>query len=220
MTRTTQKLKIQEIDRQLLLMANLAEQQINECMEALKELKTDELDRIVTNDDKIDLMQKEIEESCIKFIATEQPLAKDLRRVFTSTKIVTDIERIADYSVDICKIINRISGEDKAVLDKLSLLWDMEEYVRKMLDECINAYIQNDKEKALQICKKDDKVDDMYKSIFTSILGLLKQEDGINESYAQLLFVTKYLERMGDHITNICEWIIFSATGNYVDLNE
>lgn len=220
MTRTSQKLRIKEINRQLMLMSSLVEKQIYGSMLSLKNADSKAADEIIKDDDKVDELQKVIEEECIKFIATEQPLACDLRNVFTASKIVTDLERMADHAVDICKITKNINGNGGDFNKESLPLWDMEEKVRRMIDLCINAYVERDVDKAYEICKMDDEIDDLYKVIFENILKNVKDDDSKANKSAQLLFVSKYLERIADHVTNICEWTIFSQKGTYVDLNE
>ena len=221
MTLTTQKLKIKEINAQLVQMASLTEKQLYLSMLALKDHDVKVAEETIKSDDKVDDLQKIIEEECIKFIATEQPLATDLRLVFTTTKIVTDLERMADYAVDICKLnLSIIKDGLEEYNDTAQLLWVMEEKVRKMVALSIDAYIELDEESAYEICKMDDEIDSLYRNVFENLLKTFKEEDIKANSYARLLFVAKYLERIADHVTNICEWIIFSVKGTYVDLNE
>jgi phosphate transport system protein len=221
MTLTTQKLKIQEINGQLVQMASLTEKQLYSSMLALKNHDVKGAEETIKADDKVDNLQKVIEEECIKFIATEQPLATDLRHVFTTTKIVTDLERMADYAVDICKLnFSIIKDGLEEYNETAKLLWVMEEKVRKMVDLSIDAYLNMDEDSAYEICKMDDEIDDFYRTIFESLIKTLKNDDTKANSYARLLFVAKYLERIADHVTNICEWTIFSVKGTYVDLNE
>ncbi len=220
MTLTSQKIRIKEIDCQLIQMSTLVEKQLYATMLALKNHDLEIIDRIIKEDDKVDELQKTIEEECIKFIASEQPLAKDLRNVFTVTKVVTDLERMADYAIDICKIVRSI-GKDSGDFEGDALsLWVMEEKIRKMISLVINAYVSIDEEQAYEICKMDDEIDSLYRTIFDSILKNVKLDEVRANKNAQLLFVAKYLERVADHVTNICEWTIFSKSGNYVDLNE
>lgn len=220
MTLTSQKIRIKEINCQLIQMATLIEKQLYASMLALKNHDTEVINEIIKADDDVDNLQRVIEEECIKFIASEQPLAKDLRNVFTATKIVTDLERMADYAVDICKITKRINGDVGEYQGDSLSLWTMEEKIRNMISLAINAYINIDVEKAYEICKMDDEIDILYRTIFDSILKDIASDETKTHKSAQLLFVAKYLERVGDHVTNICEWIIFSKEGKYVDLNE
>lgn len=220
MTRGSQKTRVQQINRELLTMASLVEKQIYESMISLKNYDVEKADQVIKDDDKVDEMQKIIEEECIKFIATEQPLAKDLRRVFTASKIVTDLERMADHAVDICKITKRIGGNVKSFNGTSEQLWEMDKKVRSMIKASIDAYIDQDQELARKICETDDEVDAFYKSLFSTLIDAIKVDESLIHKGAQLLFVIKYLERIGDHVTNICEWTLFSQTGVYVDLNE
>lgn len=221
MTLTTQKAKIKEINSQIELMANLVEKQLYKCMVGLKNHDEKIGEEIIKDDDKVDELQKKIEEECIKFIATEQPLAKDLRHVFIAIKIVTDLERMADYAVDISKISKSITLNNFGEFREGSLpLWTMEEKVREMISLSIKAYIEIDDLKAYEICEMDDEIDTLYRSIFADIIKNAKTNTVDISSEARLLFVAKYLERVADHVTNICEWVIYCKKGEYVDLNE
>ena len=220
MTRGSQEARVKIINRELLNMASLVEKQIYESMVSLKNYDVEKAEQVIKDDDKVDNMQKTIEEECIKFIATEQPLATDLRRVFTASKIVTDLERMADHAVDICKITKRLGGNVKSFKESSDELWEMDKKVRAMIKASIDSYINEDDEMAYRICKRDDEIDAFYKSLFTNLIDAIKVDENLIHKGTQLLFVIKYLERIGDHVTNICEWTIFSKTGVYVDLNE
>ena len=131
MTRGSQDVRVKNINKDLLEMSSLVEKQICESLISLKNYDLEKAEQIIKDDDKVDEMQKVIEEECIKFIATEQPLATDLRRVFTASKIVTDLERMADHAVDICKITKRIGGDITSLKDDAKELWEMELKVRE-----------------------------------------------------------------------------------------
>lgn len=220
MTRGSQEIRVKSINRELLRMTSLVEKQIYESMLCLKNYDIKMADTVIKHDDEVDQLQKTIEEECIKFIATEQPLATDLRKVFTASKIVTDLERMADHAVDICKITKRIDGNINAFKENLDLLWEMEKKVREMIGLSIEAYNNDDADLAYKICEKDDEIDAFYKELFSGLINKIKVDDSLIHKGTQLLFVIKYLERIGDHVTNICEWTIFSKKGVYVDLNE
>jgi len=220
MTRGSQDARVKIINRELLNMSSLVEKQIYESMVSLKNYDVEKADKVIKDDDKVDEMQKTIEEECIKFIATEQPLATDLRRVFTASKIVTDLERMADHAVDICKITKRLGEKVKSFGGSSDELWEMDKKVRSMIKASIDSYINEDEEMAYRICERDDEIDAFYKSLFAALIDAIKVDENSIHKGTQLLFVIKYLERIGDHVTNICEWTIFSKTGVYVDLNE
>lgn len=211
---------INAIDHKILNMAKITEEQIRSSLMLLRTGNTLDIEKVMEKEKIVDIYQKEIEEECIKFIATKQPLAKDLRRIFVTSKIVTDLERIADYAVDICKISKKIKKSIKDMELLMMPLWEMEEVASKMIQQSINAYINNDIESSYNICKLDDIIDDIYGLFFEDMIRSIIKDTINSNSQAQLLFVAKYIERIGDHVTNICEWTIYANTGEYVDLNE
>ena len=220
MSRELQNVRVKNIQKDLLSMSSLVEKQLYESMLCLKNHDIIKIESVIKNDDIVDDMQKKIEEECIKFIATEQPLATDLRRVFAASKIVTDLERMADHAIDVCKLTKKIGRSLSVFNGNLEELWDMDRKVRSMIKDATDAYIKNDVELAYRICKEDDKIDKLYKSLFVKTISIIKEKEELVNDGAQLLFVIKYLERIADHVTNICEWTIFSKDGVYVDLNE
>ena len=220
MTRGSQEIKVKNINRELVTMASLVEKQIYESMLSLKNHDIELANRIINNDDKVDEMQKIIEEQFIKFIASEQPLATDLRKIMTASKIVTDLERMADHAVDICKLTKKIGANINLFKKSVEPLWEMEKKVRDMIGLAINSYINNDDEMAYKICERDDEIDSFYKSLFAEFVKDMKDDESLTEQGISLLFVIKYLERIGDRVTNICEFTVYTKSGAYVDLND
>ena len=163
-------------------------------------------------------LNRRIEEKCIIYMATESPLATDLRKMFATSKIVTDLERIADYAVDIAKIAKRVEVDPLGEAEVP--LWNMVDILSRMINMSIEAFVNGDIDMAYEICKLDDEVDTIYQALFKDHLKKMTKDENLVNKGTRILFVSKYLERMGDHITNICEWIIFSKKGEYVDLNE
>ncbi len=218
MTRTGFDLALGELHNDLLRMGSIVEKQIYQCIESLVNQDDELADNIIKNDDLVDNLQKEIENKCIRLIAKEQPLAIDLRTIFTATKLVTDLERMADYAVDIAKITKRLKKEK--YIKKLIDIPKMAQIVKKMIRRGLDAYVAADVDSAYEVCKMDDEIDSLYKSVFTEMLTIMSNnKENINQ-ITQLLFVCKYLERVGDHVTNICEWTIYLVTGELKDLNE
>lgn len=218
MTRKLLEKRIQLLTSELVEMGSLVENQIYNSMEAFKRKDMILANIIIENDDKVDELNKKIEEQCLKLMATESPVATDLRRIFTTSKIVTDLERMADYAVDICKVAQRV--ELDILGQECEPLWQMVDILRKMIKKSLKAFVEGDLDEAYEICKMDDKVDVLYRGLFSDMLRKMAKDETIINKGAQILFASKYLERVGDHVTNICEWIIFSAKGDYVDLNE
>ncbi len=208
---------IQSINNHLVRMALLAENQVKDSVRALIEKDADLAEEVKSQDGIIDDLQKIIEDQAIKLIATQQPVASDLRTLFTTIKIVTDVERIADYAVDIARIA--ILLKDISSARDMSEILKMTDLVTGMLQDSIDAYTSKDDDKAYEITKVDDEVD---KSFMNFLRVLYYGEGHVNDDIngiTQLNFVGKYLERIGDHATNICEWTIYIVTGEYVELN-
>ena len=218
MTRNLLEKRMQLLTSELAEMGSLVEKQLYNSIEAFKNKDMVLAKKVIENDDKVDELNKKIEEQCLKFMAMESPVATDLRKIFTTSKIVTDLERIADYAVDICKIAQRV--ELDILGEECEPVWQMVDILRKMIKRSLEAFITGNVEEAYEICKMDDEVDILYRGLFNDILKKMAKDETIINKGAQILFASKYLERVGDHVTNICEWIIFSSKGDYVDLNE
>ena len=218
MTRNLLDKRMKLLTSELAEMGSLIKKQIYNSIEAFKNKDMKLVKQVMENDDKVDELNRKIEEQCLKFMAMESPVATDLRKVFTTSKIVTDLERMADYAVDICKIAKRV--ESDVLGEECDPIWQMVDILRKMINKSIEAFVAGDVDAAYEICKMDDQVDIIYRGLFNDMLKKMAKDETIINKGAQILFASKYLERVGDHVTNICEWIIFSAKGDYVDLNE
>jgi phosphate transport system protein len=218
MTRGTFDLHLQELHNDLMRMGSIVEKQLHQCIEALVNQDVELADRVIYNDDLVDNLQKEIEDKCIKLIAMQQPLAKDLRNIFTTTKIVTDLERMADHAVDIAKIVKRL--KDEKYIKQLIDIPRMAGIVQIMIKESLDAYVEGDVEKAYATCKMDDQIDAIYKQVFSELLIIMMKDPKTITQATQFLFVCKFLERVADHTTNICEWTVYLVTGEQIDLND
>lgn len=218
MTRNLLEKRMQLLTSELAEMGSLVEKQLYNSIEAFKNKDMVLAKKVIENDDKVDELNKKIEEQCLKFMAMESPVATDLRKIFTTSKIVTDLERMADYAVDICKIAQRV--ELDILGEECEPVWQMVDILRKIIKRSLEAFVTGNVKEAYEICKMDDEVDILYRGLFNDILKKMAKDETIINKGAQILFASKYLERVGDHVTNICEWIIFSSKGDYVDLNE
>ena len=218
MTRNLLEKRMQLLTSELAEMGSLVEKQLYNSIEAFKNKDMVLAKKVIENDDKVDELNKKIEEQCLKFMAMESPVATDLRKIFTTSKIVTDLERMADYAVDIGKIAQRV--ELDILGEECEPVWQMVDILRKMIKRSLEAFVTGNVKEAYEICKMDDEVDILYRGLFNDILKKMAKDETIINKGAQILFASKYLERVGDHVTNICEWIIFSSKGDYVDLNE
>lgn len=218
MTRYSFDTDLQGLNKILIKMGDIVERQISRSIEALVKQDSRLAELVIEDDDTVDMLEKEIEDKCIRLIATQQPLAHDLRNIFTIAKMVTDLERIADHAVDVAKITLRL--KDERYIKQLVDIPRMAEIVKKMIRDSVDAYINKDVDRAYAICKMDDEVDAIYRQVFSELLALMTKDSTTVTQATQFLFICKFLERVADHTTNICEWTIYLVTGEQVDLNE
>lgn len=156
-------------------------------------------------------MEKNIENMCMKILLSQQPVASDLRTVSSALKMVTDMERIGDHAADISEIT--IMMADKPYRCKLEKIEKMAKETMIMLVQSIESYVNKDIEKAKAVINHDDIVDGLFDEVKKALIVAIKDDEEDGEQMADLLMVAKYLERIGDHATNISEWVIYSITG-------
>ena len=210
--------ELEDLHMELIKMATMVEQSIEKAIEALHTLDKEKAVRILKNDDVIDEQEKVIERKCLNLIARQQPLAKDLRFISTTLKIITDLERIADQSSDIAELTIKMGGQK--LIKPLVDIPAMAEKTRRMVKDSINAYVSGNVELAEKVCKDDDIIDDYFTKIILDLVNIMKNDNSTVEQAINLMFVAKYLERMSDHATNISEWVIFNVTGEHIDPTE
>jgi phosphate transport system protein len=205
--------ELDELHLEIIKMGSLVEESIDNTIFALKKQDVAMAKKIFNNDDIIDDLEKKIERICLNLIATQQPLAKDLRSISAALKIITDMERIADHSSDIAEITIRMAHEKyiKPLID----IPRMAELARIMVNKSIDAYIKQDMALAIEVCKSDDAVDDLFSKITLELINLMKNDSSTIEQGIDLMLIAKYLERMADHATNIGEWVVFNITGEH-----
>lgn len=209
---------LHSINVEIIRMGTLIEKALEETIEALVKQDVELAQKIIKGDDKFDQMEIDIESKCISAIATQQPVATDLREILSVLKIVTDLERIADHCQDISKIT--IDLANKVYVKPLIDIPKMAKEVRKMIKMTIDCYIDQDVDKARVICKDDDIVDDYFRTIFKDLEIIMKDKPDEIKQCMDFLMIAKYLERMADHATNIAEWVIFSVEGRHFSGNE
>lgn len=218
MNRTHFEKELEDLHYDILKMGGLVEEAIGNSILSLTNHDTELAQNVIDKDDIIDEKEVEIDNRCSRIIVTQQPLAKDLRIVLTGLKIDTDLERMADHAVDIAKTTLRIA--DQTYFKPLIDIPRMSDVVREMVKLSLDSYVNQDVELAKTIKQKDDIVDGLYKQIFRELMTyMIEDPKNINQA-AQFLFVARYLERIADHATNICEWVIYLDNGQHIDLNE
>lgn len=199
-------------------MGSLVEESIAGAVEALKKQNLNLAEKVIAGDDLIDRLELEIEEKCLQLIATQQPMAKDLRRVATLFKMINDLERMADYATDIGKITLRIGHEP--LIKPLVDIPRMAFLSQKMVKQALDAYVREDLQLALTVANDDDEVDQLHGQIFRELLLIMMENPRTITQATHLLFVSRWLERIADHATNIAEEVVFLVTGEKKLLNE
>ena len=192
-------------------MGGLAENAIAEAMVALQRGDATLAERIAADDKRIDAMETEVERTAVRIIALRAPMADDLREVVAALKIASVIERIGDYAKNIARRVPRIESEHR--IEPLSILPAMGRMAAAMVHDVLNAFAARDPEAALAVCERDNALDDFYDSIFRTLVTFMVENPKTISECAQLLFVAKNLERIGDHATNVAEMVYFAATG-------
>lgn len=209
--------ELEQLHLDMIQLGSLVEEAIENTITALKKQDMDLARKVFHDDDFIDDLEQKIEKRCLNLIARQQPLAKDLRTISAALKIITDMERIGDHAADIAEITLRMAN-DKYIKPLIDIP-DMAEKAKQMLKKAIDAYVKEDVELAKEVCGSDDAVDDLFYKIILELTNLMKNDPQTIEQATNFMFVVKYLERIGDHATNIAEWVIFNATGSHEHLN-
>lgn len=209
--------QLKELERHILDMGSMMEELLNSSIEALVDQNVELAEVTIEKDEDINNFAFDIEDRCVRLIATEQPVAKDLRLIHASLKIITDIERMADHGVDINKIAIRLANESymKTIID----IPKMADIGLDMVRDALKAYVDKDVVLATDVCTRDDIVDNIYEDLFDELLEYMKVDSENIYQSTNFLLVAKYLERVADHATNICEWIIYIVTGEKKELN-
>lgn len=216
MTRTHFDQALERLEQDLMRMGGRATEAIHRAIDSLARQDLNLAEKIIEGDDIIDRMNQEIEDECIRLIATQQPIGKDLRIITTVLKTTTDLERIADHATNIAEIALRIGR--KPLIKPLVDIPAMAITVEKRVHAALAALINRDVEKAEETCLSDDLVDQQYENILLELTEIIRSgDDGDRIVQAlNLLFTARFLERVGDHATNIGERVIYLVTGKSV----
>lgn len=194
-------------------MGGLAEVAIRDAIDALGRYDEELAHKVVENDAKLDALEAEVDRLAVRTIALRAPMADDLRDVIAALKISGVVERIGDYAKNIAKRVDRFEAPRK--IEPLTLIPAMAEIAQSMVRDVLNAYGSRDAMLAVEVIRRDDKVDNFYDGIFRNLVSYMVENPSTISDAAQLLFVARNLERIGDHATNVAEMVYFAATGEY-----
>ena len=214
--RTTFHKKLKQIQDEILGMGDMVGKAIGRSVEALKDRDIELANRVITDDRKVNSKRYEIEEKCIQLIATQQPMAGDLRNIICILNILTELERIGDYAEGIAKIVIMIG--DEPPLKPLIDIPRMAEKTTDMLHRSLDALVSQNAEAARQIAAEDDEVDDLYDQVFRELLTFMAEDPRTITRATRLVWVAHNLERAADRVTNICERVVFFVTGKMEEI--
>lgn len=214
--RTAFHKKLREIQDDILAMGSMVSKALLRSIDALKNRDGELARQIITDDQKVNERRFEIEEKCIELIATQQPMASDLRIIIAILNITTEIERIGDYAVGIARIVIMIG--DEPPLKPLIDIPRMAEQTVDMLRHSLDAFINRDAEAARKITDEDDLVDNLYDQVFRELLVFMAEDPKTITRATRLMWTAHNLERAADRVTNICERVVFIVTGKMEEI--
>jgi phosphate transport system protein len=214
MSQTRQQFReeLAELDRQLLLMGSHVSRMTAQAVDSLQLADVSAAEKVIADDDAVDALNRDTEARCMRLLALQQPVARDLRQVGTALKVITDLERIGDHAVDIAKIGRKFAQQlfsERPLID-VGPLADM---AQTMIRQSLEALIRRDVDLARQICADDDRVDAEFKALREQLFSLNPSESSFTSRVAYMLLAVVYLERIADHATNIAERVYYVETG-------
>ncbi|WP_200966361.1 phosphate signaling complex protein PhoU [Insulibacter thermoxylanivorax] len=209
---------LDELRQALIKMSERVEKSIENSVKSLKNMDTELAKSVVEEDIEINKMEENIEDIGARIIATQQPVAKDLRRIIIAFRMANDLERMADLAVDIAKVTLRI--ENEGLIKPLVDIPRMAEIVQQMISDSIKAYVEEDIQLAYKMAQMDDEVDHLHSQILRELFAYIAEKNQNVNQALQLCFVSRYLERVADHATNIGESVVYLVQGHRPDLND
>jgi phosphate transport system protein len=206
--------ELKVLKEKILRMGALVEEQIRNSIKALVDRNSDLARQVITNDHRVNAMDVEIDEDCLRLIALHQPMAKDLRLLTTAMKISTELERMSDLAENIAERAIELNAEPqlKPYID----IPRMAEHAQRMVKETLDAFVNQDSELARKVCRDDDFIDDLTHQIFRELLTYMVEDSHAISRSVRITFVAKYLERVADHATNIAELVVYLAEGKII----
>ncbi len=198
------------LNKKMIEMSAMCETLIAKASRALLDMDADLAGQVVQDGEGISHFEREIEGVCVKLLLQQQPVAGDLRQISAALKMVTDIERIGDQAEDIAEIIPFLHGQN---LDNCELIRKMAKATIQMVNQSIDAFVKEDVGLAEDVITQDDTVDAFFREMKQQLIGMIADDPQKGEFALDLLMISKYFERIGDHAVNIAQWVIYSVTG-------
>ncbi len=205
-------LEIDALHKEVVLMGNLCEKSIEQASKALLDFDRDSAKDAVKLEEKINVKDREIEDLCLTFLLKQHPVARDLRKISATLKMLTDLERIGDQARDIAEIVLK---HDLSSYKNSSHIQSLADATIKMVRDIIDAHVKNDMNLCESVIKYDNVIDGLFEDTRNDIIAIVQKDSSEIENAMLLLMIAKYFERIGDHATNIAEWVEFSITGKH-----
>ena len=205
--------QLKKLNDELIDMGSMIEKSIEKALVALVTQNVEKAREVIAYDLEIDRQEREIESLCMKLLLQQQPVARDLRLISSALKMITDMERIGDQAADIAELA--IFMAEKPYIKELKHITQMGQETMVMVVTSVDAFVEKDLEKAQEVLTHDDIVDQLFDAVKSELIEMIHQNKEIGEQATDLLMVAKYFERIGDHATNIAEWVIYSITGEH-----
>ena len=209
---------MEQLREALVVMGQQVERSIRGSVNALGQHDVAAAEVVLREEAEVNRMHHDIDDSCLRLLATEQPVATDLRQIVGTLGVIAQLERIGDLAVHVARVARQLAPQQFS--RGVSAIMQMADDVCAMIGESLQAFVTHDVAMAEQVSARDRTVDEIYASIFQDLLSFMMEDTGNVTKAHALLFVAKQLERAGDHSTNICESVIFVITGKHVDLNR
>ena len=204
-----------ELNREIIEMGAMCEEAIASAAKALTAGDMELAKNVKRNGSAIDQLERDIESLCMKLLLHQQPVARDLRLISAALKMITDMERIGDQAEDIAEIVTFLNGH---IVEGMELIEEMARETIGMVTASVDAFVQKDVALAQKVIDRDDVVDNYFSGVKRDIIALIAENPADGEFALDLLLIAKYFERIGDHATNIAEWVIYSVTGKHKEV--
>jgi phosphate transport system protein len=208
--------QLDKMHQDVLRMGALVEEALKKSVTALASHDYDLAERVIEEDRNIDAVQVQIEDHCTELLATQQPVASDLREILTTIRIVDDLERIGDHARHLARAVGDIS--DEAFVRVLPSMEEMAERGISMLHDALTAFVDQDADEAIAIAERDARIDSMQKTLYGELIDIVRDNPDKADKAMHLMFMVRFLERLGDHVRSVCEWVVYAKRGEHVEL--
>ncbi len=198
----------------IVAMATLSSETLDLAVKAMRAYNIELTTEVKLKDNKVDRMQLEIDKLCVEALIRQQPLAKDMRLIMAILKMSGELERIGDQAADVAHLVQRIIKRDYRYYSQENII-KMSEIAQRMLSDAIRSFVEKDLLLAAQVCAMDDEMDVLYRVVRKEIKGMMRTSTDYVDEGVTYLSIAKYFEKIGDHITNVAEWIIYTRTGHF-----